>query len=882
MSTLSSNDPPSRQDRVDAERAGNPNRALSEIDETIRSSQRSGRSIVELLLESPTSNGEDAFPIRISDVRVEGTLDLRGATVTRDFEFSDCTFVGPIRLDEAKLASIRFNKCIFGEDLSMTQCIVKGDLAIIGGSFREPSLENSRVDLTGIKTLSGVVIAPETCHSELRFTDASFGDNVKISGEYSRKIRADRAQFGQSLHLKSMTCLSDVTLRNATINSVLALDEVMIKGLLDLHRLATEVITISNVHIDERLGLSNGTIKQFVLIEDLSVNPEGVSAHFDSIDMERIAVANDMVFTGKSLLKGSLNMNEARIGGSLKLRGLSLTASIIRPALAGRKATVAGSFEFLESTLVGQVDLSGVDIGRNMRLAMAVTIDSPHLLIRSEDSVGVLMEGGTVHGDLRLGSDGFDLRPFISDGLVSFAKATVNGNLAIGSAQFATKKKYSLDLSRIEIGGNLICDEGRNSMSGVRLVDAQVKGDAVFGGTILAETTGFVMDGIRVYNTLTFTNTFNCSGTLRAVNAIVENLELEGRYNGMGAEAIIFDGVQVGNLISMSIATTGQVRIVGAKCASAAISGEIRSSEDSALLLDGAEFTKSLVLERLTGGGRLSLVRTHTGTLDVCGLTNVPVATGSSARFQQQDGSRDDQGRSSEGNKQPDDEWLVDLRDSNSKILILPPSDVAPACQLSNAQFEAIEPNPPPSEVSQGVVAKTNGDADPIPASDRLSWLKRDPDGYSPDPYRILAAAYRRRGYTRSAVEVSIMSEKLRRAGASRWWQRIWSWLQFTIVRYGYQPWYAIPWLIGFWLLGSVLIWIFRSDFQTPKDGAVLPDFNPFVYFLDQLLPFLATKQDLYVAFGVSVWLVPALVLIGWVLFTAAAAGVASAVKREG
>ncbi len=166
---------------------------------------------------------------------------------------------------------------------------------------------------------------------------------------------------------------------------------------------------------------------------------------------------------------------------------------------------------------------------------------------------------------------------------------------------------------------------------------------------------------------------------------------------------------------------------------------------------------------------------------------------------------------------------------------------------------------------------------------ERLEWLHRDPAGYSPQPHEQLAAVYRRAGDEQAARRIAIANQQRRRqvltpAG------KVWNWLLYLTVGYGYRTWLAGLWLAGFLLAGTIMFAVAHSHqlLTAAKPIRELQHFNPFVYALDLLLPIVNLGQEggwvPHRWAAVAFWM---LTLAGWVLTTAVVAGLTGVLKRD-
>lgn len=159
----------------------------------------------------------------------------------------------------------------------------------------------------------------------------------------------------------------------------------------------------------------------------------------------------------------------------------------------------------------------------------------------------------------------------------------------------------------------------------------------------------------------------------------------------------------------------------------------------------------------------------------------------------------------------------------------------------------------------------------------RLRRLEQVMPDYAPGPYDQLAAAYRRAGHDERAERV-LVARQTRHYAEAGIAGRIWGGLQRYTVGFGYRPWLAACWLVLFWVAGG--IW-FLGNVPTPVDDGQHPVFNAWIFSADTLLPIINLGQDGYWRLdGASQWIGSALVVVGWILATTAAAGAARILKR--
>lgn len=146
---------------------------------------------------------------------------------------------------------------------------------------------------------------------------------------------------------------------------------------------------------------------------------------------------------------------------------------------------------------------------------------------------------------------------------------------------------------------------------------------------------------------------------------------------------------------------------------------------------------------------------------------------------------------------------------------------------------------------------------------------------FKPQPYTQLAKALKADGHEDTARKVMIERQDALREVTPRW-SLPWVWLSFQKMAagYGYRPLFTLRWLLALWLLGATIFGVadypstrntafserlmvparlgtFRNGADAkPKDAVKVPShyprFEPLVYSLDALVPFLDLQQEEY------------------------------------
>jgi hypothetical protein len=167
----------------------------------------------------------------------------------------------------------------------------------------------------------------------------------------------------------------------------------------------------------------------------------------------------------------------------------------------------------------------------------------------------------------------------------------------------------------------------------------------------------------------------------------------------------------------------------------------------------------------------------------------------------------------------------------------------------------------------------------PMTAKERLQWLRRDTDGYQPQPYERLAESYRAIGLDAEGRSVLLAKQRDRRTTQSIP-RRLWGLVQDGLVGYGYRPLRAAGWLIALLAIGTV---VFQMNPPTKLDeGYIDPEFNSFLYTIDLLLPVGSLGQEtLFTPKGIYLWIADLLVAMGFVLGLTVAAGATRVLSRD-
>ncbi|EWS99936.1 hypothetical protein N865_19645 [Intrasporangium oryzae NRRL B-24470] len=654
-------------------------------------------------------------------------------------------------------------------------------------------------------------------------------------------------------------------LRDAAIAANLTFKGCQFQDELRLDGLQARSLRFTYCEIPNGISLADGRVREVLSIEDCAfgdaaIGASGLTAQYFNVTnchCGRLDARDVQISRGLSLRKvvvesdvmGTVDLGDARIGGpifvvggcllgdSLLLRGIKaesvwiedshVQGHVMHPGVDLDRAEIVGEVRVRSSFVAGGISLQKSSIGG---LSLEGILEDRHTRYAAVDCRGAEFDGsvalGSTFGALEV------------SGSVDFASARVRGNFIIGAgAEFAPSgpgHDTAVCCDRALIDGDVRVDYGWSSegpppIPGMSLFGCKTGGGVAIGRRIVGD--GLLLDGTKVSQSL---KVDRGATLLRAVDLGAESVDLDGSFgtDEGGSEVagvLLLDGAQVAKSLNVAGSLLGSLRMVDVSAETIRVSTEMRCLEAPANLA-GAH-AQALDITDLRGCAEAILERIRVDDLDLMGLEEVPMR--------------------------------LDLRDAEvGKLSIGCTKGKALSMDLDGAQIRAIQPSP-----------------EEVPVIDRYDLIARDATKHSPRAFMMLADVYRRGGYPWAATETLIENERRRRIGGSAL-ARAWSWLQLHVTGYGYRSGRAFRWLFAFWILGSLILFLMRSQFVVPEGSSAVVPFRPELYLLDQLLPFLSTGQDVYTATGAAMWTVPALVVLGWVLFSAVAAGLASATRR--
>ena len=538
----------------------------------------------------------------------------------------------------------------------------------------------------------------------------------------------------------------------------------------------------------------------------------------------------------------STSVRGVRLQGARITGELNLEASTLRCPLDLLDCSFASAINLSEATAVS-VRLSGSNIP---------TVRAQQLRTR---------------GDLRL-DDGFSV-----SGGVELSGAHIGGVLNCEGGQFSNRDGYAISARGLTVDLDMFCGQGFSAIGEVRLLDAHIGGVLRCEGGQFSKADGSAIsaDRLTVEGSMFCREGFSASGGVKLVGAhIVGQLICTGgQFSNSNGPALDADGLTVDRdmFCSGGFSASGEVRLLGAHIGGVldCTGGQFSNSNGPTLTADGLTVDRDMGCgEGFSATGEVSLLGAHIGgVLDCAG------------------GQFSNSGRSA----------LTLERATVNGPLRMDSAVLHGILDLTAAKTSSYHDDQisgPEKLRLDGFVYDTISDTSAKKGKkrdlvkERLEWLGRNEKGYSPQIYDQLAAVYRRTGHDEDARRILIAKQR-RRSAAGNLASKIWGWLLYLTVGYGYRTWLAALWLIGFLILGTILFGsVYRGELTPANKANVPPPLQPSLYTLDLLLPVVSLHvRDAWVAHGAAQWWSAFFIIVGWILATAVVLSLTGLLKRD-
>jgi hypothetical protein len=612
-------------------------------------------------------------------------------------------------------------------------------------------------------------------------------------------------------------------------------------------------------------------------------------------------IAGLLSMTGAQL-KGADGNGDALIAGGIKVGG-----SVYLDSADGQGTfTAAGAVRLGGAVITGHFGMRGAHlthVGKDGNVLTAngkrignVQTDGGVVLTVSGTKVGNVLtaDGIKVGGSVFLDSaDGQGI--FTAAGAVRLAGADITGQFSMRGAQLngADSEGDALIADGIKVGDDVHLESapGQGTFTAftaagaVRFPGADITGVFNMGGAQLthADGDGYALtafgvkvDGDVFLGSADEEGPFTAAGAVRLSGAdITGKLRMSGaRLNGAG-DALIADGVKVGADVLLDSAgaqgtftTAGAVRLANAQIGgSLNLDGADLKAEKIALAAQGIQITRKLVWRPANQvDGRVNLEGGSAAELDDSWTHD---------RFEQ-------------NGYWPQDLWLdgftYAIRESN-KAGVRQRLDWIRGGKRKTRRRDR----------GKGATTATGRVVTPDP----------ERPAFASGPYEQLMKMYQQAGDDTAARTVAISQRRdQRKLGNLRWYRKLFNWLLYVTIGYGYRTWEALVLLVGLYalVLAATLVALNHHGAIVPvPENAVgihptpvaevcqkdYPCFSPIGYAFDTVVPIINVHQadywrpDASTSWGaVCTWVSSGGTVVGWLLVTLAVAGYTGLARR--
>ena len=795
-----------------------------------------------------------ARSLKLQGVKITGRLNLEAASLVCPVSLTSCYFDAPINLSEARAPAIRLPGCHVSV-LDASQLETQGNLSLSGlNATGYISLQGAHIG--GSLDLSAATLA--SLVSPGRVLDAgsiTVEQHMFCTGGFTAKGLVDL----QGAHIRGSLLFSDATLSSPAPSgmvlngaSMTVDQDVFCTG----DFTADGTINLMGANIGMELDLHGATLTKPAASET-ALNAESLTVGQRILCTEGFR-ANGLIDLQGAHVKGSVHLGDATLTGpgssGLVLHAASMTVDQdmncngrfrAEGTVNLRDAHVRGSLNFGDATLTAD------DPSRPALSAVSLTVDqdmSCNGKFRTEGAV--LLNGAKVGMEL------------------SFAGATLTRPDASGTV---------LSAPSLTVGQAMFCSDGFQAEGTVNLQGARVDGSLIFDGASLkaATTPGTALSApsLAVGQDMFCANQFQAEGTVNLQGAHVSGslVLTSASMKGPDASGTVLNAPSLAVDQDMScreFKAEGMVNLQGANIGMELnlTGAKLKAPDEGTTALNANSLTVGQGMfcsNQFQAEGTVNLQGAHIkGSLTFDGAT-LQAGGEESTALNARSLTVDQDLRCGSGFKA-------------SGVIVL--------CDAHSSHFYDDKDSWPSSVQLEGFTYETLRAEPEVKPRERIRWLRRDGTGYRPHSYEQLGAAYRRAGYDDHSRRVAIAKQWHRRKAVNPL-GKLWNWLLYLIVGYGYRTWLAGIWLLVLIVVGERAFAHASADrlLVAAKDNpAQQPALHAAVYALDLLLPIVSLGQDsAWIPFGWARWWVWGFVLAGWILTTAVVAGLSGLLKRD-
>jgi hypothetical protein len=635
-------------------------------------------------------------------------------------------------------------------------------------------------------------------------------------------------------------------------------------------RVVTDVLDLRAVEVPYVLEFERC---QFEAAPDLrQANLAGISftdCDLPGLEARNLHSGNDVSLLG-CRVTGLTDLTDAEIAGSVLLRDtrFSLPGGL---CLHGDRLTIAGALLGFGIHTEGEIRLAGSRIGGNVNLGSSVLENA---------------DGFTLNGNgMQVG--GNFLGAFTSHGVVFLSNSRISSTLSLSGAMLSRGSDFAdssdphddpsatLILDRVDVSGDLELDRGFTSQGTIRAVNAKIGGTLSLADAVLdAVSPPAVGRGVQIKGQLRMVDT-HVRGSITIERATVDNPAADAvlaNRSQIGSNFVVRESEVSGGLELRGITVGANLDLRGSRLIKP---GKYRHQprEKPSLDIGGATIGRDLICARgdkefVAHGG----VRCRRAVIGRMANFNGGVL----------------------GYKL--DSHALNAMGMQVQELMLnvvsPPKGLV---TLRQARCTSLDDNENFWNATGFIDLddfRYDSLAYPIDLRDddqvqqRLRWLRQAMRrSYHPRPYDQFAEMLTAAGNEEHASTVLIEKQRLRYRAVAEGMRffgplvLVWSFLQRSMVGYGYRPARALGWLIAAWALGSM--WFqFKGPLIEINADDHLP-WNAWLYTIDLVVPIVDFgNKNRWQTPGASQWIASGLIVTGWVLATTVAAGLTRMLKR--
>lgn len=851
----------------------------------------------------------------LSGARIVGPLDLRGLDFEPPLLLQQCVLEQPLVIADSTTRSIRLYGCHLpgvegawlncAGDLHLRDCTVTGSVdlegAYVGGQLILSGSTLSNPGGVAVRA-DGLVVAGDLfCRDgalidgEFRLLAARIRGEVRFTGSALHNpegvaLLADRLTVEKDMYCREgFEVTGEVRLFSAQVTGQLSFSHATLSNPGKVALCADQLVVGGHLYCQDRFS-ADGEIRLVAARVGGEVrfsastlsNPTGTALCAD-----RLVVAEDMYCRAGLVVHGMVSLRGAHISGLLNFNDATLS----NPGQIGLNADqlVVGSHLYCHDgfAIEGGVSLVAARVGGEVRFNSAK--------LRHENGIALRADQLVVEADMYC-RDKLEIY-----GEVSLRGTHVQGDLSFSTASVRNPGGVAIQATQLNVGDDFTCDESFAADGMIDLTDAHVAGELSFSGAKLDNSRYITILAPRliVEKDMFCRDGFVSNGTVCLIGAHV------------GGKLSFTRGVLTGScLTEQQLCDSGVEKML-----TSYVKPEPEPPKEppsQRLLVKWLHALRSRIVALLRAIGKLlcgtwhlirrlwrpepepksvpkkpsdAIVNGEFGLALVADGLSVELDMTCDAGFHAYGEIRLKGARIGRNLDFDDSEvnnhggFALNAEDVQAERMLMPARCLAGWITLRNGKMVELDDKRGVRPDQIDILGLSYERLiPPLDPDTRLRWLAEN--DYEPQPYEQLAHSYRQLGYDESARKVKLAQERRRRETLTPA-RKVWGYLQDWTIGYGFLPARAMALFALVLVVGVVGFWIWplpplAADMRNP------PQFNPFFYTMDVLIPFADFGQrELWDStVGHEVFKV-VLALVGWTLAITAIAGLNRALTRS-